>query len=34
MNVMIFILTWVLITLITAALWHTLFRDDDNYPEP
>jgi hypothetical protein len=24
----------VLIALITAALWHTLFRDDDNFPEP
>jgi hypothetical protein len=35
MSVMIFILTWVLMALITAALWHTLFLDDDdNFPEP
>ena len=35
MNVIILILAWILISLIVAALWHTLFDDDnDDYPEP
>ena len=36
MNIIILILAWTLIALIVAALWHTLFDDDDNdnYPEP
>jgi len=35
MNAIIFILAWILIALIVAALWHTLFLDDDdNFPEP
>ena len=33
MNVIIYILAWVIISLIVAALWNTLF-DDDNDPEP
>ena len=34
---MILILAWMLIALLVAALWNTLFDDDDdndNYPEP
>lgn len=39
MNVIIYILTWILIALLVTALWKTLFDDDnddndDNYPEP
>ena len=36
MNIMILILAWMLIALLVAALWNTLFDDDDNdnYPEP
>jgi len=35
MSIIIFVLAWTLIALIVAALWHTLFRDDDdNFPEP
>lgn len=35
MNVIILLLAWILIALLVAALWNTLFDDDDNdNPEP
>ena len=36
MSIIILILAWILISLLVAALWNTLFDDDNdnNYPEP